>query len=129
FDLRASYAVEEIHPILGEFDGQVRGGREPYGRIEFNHHEYIALPDLMRGLYDHTLQIDLNLGYITRDIRFLPFYGGGRLRSLTTPELVQSVGFAGYGPFSLVGESLLNLGMTYRFPLARNLKWDLGPLF
>lgn len=129
FDLSVAYAVEEVHPLLQTFDETLTAGRSPYARVELSHREFIALPTLMRGFFDHTLQIDVRLGYISKDVRFLPFYGGGRLYSYTIAELNTSVGFSGYSSFSIRGESLVNVGATYRFPLARDLGWDYGPFF
>lgn len=128
-DLQVSYAVEEVDVTLG---GTAAGdGREraPYVRAELTQIERIALPPLLRGFFDHTLELSLKLGYISRDIRFLPFSGGGQLVAQTTPELNASVGFAGYRPFSVYGETLASLGASYRFPLFRGLGWDAGPLF
>jgi hypothetical protein len=125
-DIRASYAVEEIDATLG---GESGAERAPYARLEYDHVERVALPSLMSGFFDHTLELSLKLGYISRDIRFLPFSGGGNLVAQTTPELNASVGFAGYRPFSVYGETLASLGAAYRFPLLRRLGWDMGPLF
>lgn len=127
--VRASYAVEEVHRDLASADPTLRVGRTPYLRAELEHTEYLALPKLADGWFDHTLELGLRLGWISRDIRFLPFYGGGRLATQTAPELNTSVGFAGYGAYALSGETLTNLGATYRFPLARGLGWDFGPFF
>jgi hypothetical protein len=126
-DLRAAYAVEEIDGSLAAYALPV--GRRPYLRAELEHREYLALPTLARGSFDHTLELNLKLGYIGRDIQFLPFYGGGRLYSQTTAELNTSVGFAGYGSYALSGETLVNLSVTYRFPILRGLSFDWGPFY
>ena len=107
----------------------MEAGRRPYWRAYGSYSEFLALPELMRGFFDHTLQIDAELGYISRDIAFLPFYGGARLQSLTSPEIVNSVGFSGYGSYSISGETLTSLGLSYRFPLFRSLAWDFGPFY
>jgi hypothetical protein len=127
FDLRAAYAVEEVHASLAQYG--LDGGRKPYLHAEFDHREYLALPTLARGAFDHTLELNLKLGAISRDIQFLPYYGGGRLYSQTTPELNTSVGFSGYGSYGLSGETLVNLSASYRFPLFRNLSLDWGPFY
>ena len=129
FELELYYGREYINPWLTQFDSTLPAGYSGFFRGEFNYTEYITLPRLARGFFDHTLQIDLQLGYISRDVRFLPFIGGGRLYSMTLPELNTSVGFVGYRFFSLRGETALNLGLTYRFPIARKLGADLGNLF
>ena len=126
-DLRAAYAVEEIDQSLAVYG--LPAGRRPYLRAELEHREYLSLPTLARGWFDHTLELNLKLGVIGRNIQFLPFYGGGRLYSQTTAELNNSVGFAGYGSYSLSGETLLNLGAAYRFPILRGLGLDWGPLY
>lgn len=129
FDVGVDYSIEEVHPLLREFDPTLPSGRRPYWRAQADYSEFLALPELMRGFFDHTLQVDVQLGYITRDIVFLPFYGGALLQSLTSPELVNSVGFSGYSPYSIDGETLLSLGLSYRFPLFRSLAWDFGPFY
>jgi hypothetical protein len=128
-DLSVSYAVEEVDAALGGAADGSSGERASYARAELTHIERIALPALLDGFFDHTLELNLKLGYISRDIRFLPFSGGGQLVAQTTPELNASVGFAGYRPFSVYGETLVSLGASYRFPLLRGLGWDAGPLF
>jgi hypothetical protein len=128
-DLGLFYGQEEVHPLVAESVAGLRAGISPYFRGELHHTEYVALPALWNGFFDHTLQIDAQAGLISRDIRFLPFLGGGRLYALTTPELNTSVGFVGYDFYSVRGETLLNLALSYRFPLARNLAWDFGPLY
>jgi hypothetical protein len=128
-DLSVSYAVEEVDATLGGAGDGSSGERASYVRAELTHIDRIALPALLNGFFDHTLELSLKLGYISRDIRFLPFSGGGQLVAQTTPELNASIGFAGYRPFSVYGETLASLGASYRFPLLRGLGWDAGPLF
>lgn len=128
-DVHVSYAVEEIDAALGGVSGGDGGERTPYVRAELTQIERVALPSLLHGFFDHTLELSLKLGYISRDIRFLPFSGGGQLAAQTLPELNTSVGFSGYRPFSVYGETLASLGASYRFPLFRGLGWDAGPLF
>jgi hypothetical protein len=118
-----------VHPLLSQVDPSLPAGRKPYARLALDYSEFLALPKLLSGFFDHTLQLDAHLGYISRDIVFQPFFGGARLQSLSSPELVNSVGFSGYSPYSIAGETLLSLGVSYRFPLARDLAWDWGPLY
>ena len=129
FSLELYYGQEYINPWLEQFNPDLPGGNSPFFRGEFNYTEYIALPKLAKGFFDHTLQVDLQLGYISRDVRFLPFIGGGRLYSMTLPELNTSVGFVGYRYFSVRGETALNLGLTYRFPIARKLNTEFANLY
>jgi hypothetical protein len=125
----AYFALEHVDPWLEQFDPTLHGGVSPYARVELNYSEYLALPALNRGYFDHSLQIDLQLGYISRDIAFLQFMGGGQLYSQSAPQYNVSVGFGGYRFFSIRGETLINLAVTYRMPIARRLSWNLGPLF
>ena len=129
FELELYFGQEYINPWLGQFNPNLPVGNSPFFRGEFNYTEYITLPKLAHGFFDHTLQIDFQLGYISRDVRFLPFIGGGRLYSMTLPELNTSVGFVGYRYFSLRGETALNLGLTYRFPIMRKISKDVGNIF
>jgi hypothetical protein len=129
FTLAAYYGIESVHPLLARQDPSLRAGDTPFFRGELSYSEFIALPALADGWFDHSLQLDLSLGYISRDLAFFPFYGGGRLYSQAAPEYNASVGFAGYNFGSLRGETLVNLGLRYRGPIARNLGWELGPFY
>lgn len=129
FSLAGYYGLERVHPTLARQDSTLRAGVTPFFRGEFDYSEFISLPALARGWFDHSLQFDLTLGYISQDLDFFPFYGGGRLYSQAAPEYNASVGFAGYDFGSLRGETLANLGLAYRGPIARNIGWDIGPFF
>lgn len=129
FTLSAFYGLERVNPVLARQDPTLRAGATPFFRGELFYSEFLALPALARGWYDHSLQLDVSLGYISQDLDFFPFYGGGRLYSLAAPEYNASVGFAGYDYGSLRGETLVNIGARYRGPLARNLGWNVGPFF
>jgi hypothetical protein len=129
FSLAGYYGLERVHPFLARQDSSLRAGATPFFRGEFEYSEFIALPALARGWFDHSLQLDLTLGYISENLSFFPFYGGGRLYSQAAPEFNASVGFAGYEFGSLRGETLANLGLAYRGPVARNLGWNIGPFF
>ena len=123
------YGLDRVHALLPQYDAKLRAGTTPYFRGELQFTEFLALPTLGQGFFDHSLQLDLQLGYINRDIAFLPFLGGGQLYSLSAPEYNTSVGFVGYPFFSVRGTSLVNLAVTYRGPIARRLGWDLGVVF
>ncbi|HKU36883.1 MAG TPA: hypothetical protein VJR89_02015, partial [Polyangiales bacterium] len=129
FTLGAYYGVEHVHADVAAGDPGLRAGATPFFRGELNYSEFIALPNLANGFFDHSLQLDLTLGYISADLDFFPFYGGGRLYSQAAPEYNASVGFAGYSAGSLRGETLINLGVAYRGPIARNLGWSWGPFY
>ncbi|MEE2961865.1 MAG: hypothetical protein VYA34_14105 [Myxococcota bacterium] len=129
FTLELAYAQEYSHPKLLDFDPTIRAGNLAFGQTKLTYTEYYALPKLLKGFFDHTLQIDLNLGYISEPIRFLPFIGGGRLYSLSLAEFTTSVGFVGYNFYSLTGHTLMNLALSYRFPILRKLSLELGPFF
>jgi hypothetical protein len=64
FDVSVDYAVEEVNPLLEQFDPTLPSGRHPYWRGQATYSEFLALPELMRGFFDHTLQIDAQAGYI-----------------------------------------------------------------
>lgn len=127
--LGAFYGVDHVHASIAQYDQSLREGQSGYFRADLNHAEYIALPPLMNGFYDHSLELGLSLGYISRDIAFLPFMGGGQLYALSSPEYNTSVGFVGYPFYSVRGETLANLAVTYRGPIARRLGLDWGPLY
>ena len=129
FNLGAYYGIERVAPELALQDPTLKEGATPFFRAELNFSEFMALPSLAEGWFDHSLQFDLTLGYISSDLDFFPFYGGGRLYSQAAPEYNASVGFAGYTAGSLRGETLINLGVAYRGPIARNLGWSFGPFY
>jgi hypothetical protein len=129
FNLGAYYGVERVNPELAQSDPNLRPGATPFMRAELNFSEFMALPAIADGWFDHSLQLDLTLGYISQDLDFFPFYGGGRLYSQAAPEYNASVGFAGYTAGSLNGETLINLGLAYRGPIARNLGYHWGPFY
>lgn len=129
FTLAAYYGVERVNPSIAASDRTLKPGATPFFRAELNYSEYLGLPPLARGFFDHSLQFDLSLGYISQDLSFFPFYGGGRLYSQAAPVYNASVGFAGYTFGGLRGESLANLGVAYRGPILRNLGWSMGPLY
>ncbi len=129
FTLNVSYGLERVNPNIARQDASLRAGSTPFVRAEVDYSEYIALPALARGYFDHSLQLDLTLGYISADLDFFPFYGGGRLYSQAAPEYNASVGFAGYSYGSLRGETLANLGVAYRGPIVRNLGFRFGPIY
>jgi hypothetical protein len=129
FTLAAYYGLERVHPDLAAQSPSLHAGVTPFVRAELNYSEFIALPALAHGLFDHSLQLDLTVGYISQELSFFPFYGGGRLYSQAAPVYNASVGFAGYNFGTLLGESLINLGLAYRGPIARNLGWSWGPMY
>jgi hypothetical protein len=79
----------------------------------------------------HTLQLDLEGGWIDRNVmswdEFMAggkhpyFWGNGTIGNNTQ--------FSGYEGWSLSGETMLILNAAWRFPLARNLDWRLGPIY
>lgn len=129
FTLSVYYGSEFVNPEVARTDPTLKGGATPFFRAELYFSQFLALPPLARGFFDHSLQFDLNLGYISQDLTFFPFYGGGRLYSMAAPLYNASVGFAGYAFGGLRGETLANLGIAYRGPILRNLGWSLGPLY
>jgi hypothetical protein len=129
FTLAAYYGVESVNARLAQQDTSLHAGALPFFRAELNYSEFLPLPALARGYFDHSLQLDLNLGFISEDLTYFPFYGGGRLYSQAAPTYNASVGFAGYTFGQLRGETLANLGVAYRGPIARNLGWSFGPLY
>lgn len=129
FTLAAYYGVETVNPRLAEQNSDLHAGSLPFFRAELNYSEFLALPPLARGYYDHSVQLDLTLGVISENLTYFPFYGGGRLYSQAAPIYNASVGFAGYTFGQLRGETLANIGAAYRGPIVRNLGYRLGPIY
>jgi WD40 repeat protein len=101
-----------------------------YNQISASYTEWI--PMRWFGLFDHhTLQLDLEAGYIDRNVmgwdellaggRHPYYWGSGTIGN--------NVQFSGYEGYSLSGETMLISNLAYRFPLARDLDWKIGPTY
>ena len=98
-----------------------------YNRIQLSWTEFLPVPFTDR----HTLQLDLDAGYIDRNVMgWDEFMAGGRhpyyWGNGTIGNNIQFSGFEGY---SLSGETMLIANAAYRFPVARDLDWKLGPAY
>ena len=77
----------------------------------------------------HTLELHLRAGWINRNVhRWDEFFAGSLHPLRYVPTFSTTQEFAGYEDFSLRGETMLILGLSYRFPLARHIDRRFGPL-
>jgi len=85
-----------------------------FTRLEFDWKEHLPL-----FFPRHTLTVELHGGTILGKAvdEFFDFYGGGL------------IGMKGYPFYSLGGNSLATVGMTYRFPLMSNIDVRLGQIY
>jgi outer membrane protein OmpA-like peptidoglycan-associated protein len=105
-----------------------------YNAFELSWINYIKMPwkSLKSGSdLDHTLQIELQLGVIDRNVPYADeIRGGGGGGSINTSNpYARNANFTGYEPFSLSGESVAMLNLQYRFPLARQIDKKVGPIY
>ncbi len=136
-DLSHNWADIVYEPFGGAFvdDGELLD-KYQYNEAELRYTEFIKVPGwggLLKKAreHDHSIQIDSRLGFIDRNVdgnnEFRaggqhPFYWGyGDLRPNTL--------FAGFPPYSLSGETMAILNLSYRFPLHSWFRKQVGPLF
>ncbi len=105
-------------------DGEAMGNYQ-FNRIEVNWAEHI--PVFQRS----TLELDFTGGYIDRNVLgWDEFNAGGRHPyDWGSGNYGNNVQFAGYEGWSLVGETMLIANASYRFPVARDLNFKLGPVY
>jgi outer membrane protein OmpA-like peptidoglycan-associated protein len=112
-------------------DGQVF---EKYFFNEFHIQftEYIALPVKKPNgeSAEHTLQINAEVGFIDRNVPYIDEIRGGSGGQVNRSNIFSSsTVFAGYGPYTLSGETSGIINLQYRFPIARQIDAKIGPLY
>lgn len=128
--------VYEPYAGVGVDDGQLLDKYE-YNEAELRYVEFIRMPHLGLGFLKkardkgHVIQLDTRFGFIDRNVdannefraggQHPFFWGYGTLRPNTM--------FAGYPPFSLSGETMAIMNLSYRFPLHDWHRKQVGPLF
>jgi hypothetical protein len=105
-----------------------------YNAFELSWINYIKMPfkDPKSGSdLGHTLQVELQLGVIDRNVPYADEIrgGGGGGGINTSNPYARSANFTGYEPWSLSGESVALLNLQYRFPLARQIDKKVGPIY
>ncbi len=112
-------------------DGQVF---EDYFFNEFhvNYSEYLKLPWKKPNgeSANHTLQLNLELGFIDRNVPYIDEIHGGASGGFQRSQVLRSATtFAGYESWSLAGETAALVNLQYRFPIARQIDVKVGPLY
>jgi len=120
-------------------DPEVAGGVYDDGQLleDYGYHQLLGsytefIPIGWFGKTDHhTLQIDLEGGYISRNVMsWDEFIAGGRHPyHWGSGTIGNNVQFSGYEGWSLTGETMVIANMSYRFPLARNMNRKIGPTY
>ncbi len=79
----------------------------------------------------HRIQLDSRFGWVDRNVNYNdewraggqhPYYWGNN-------SLRPNTQFSGYPSYSLLGETMIMGNIAYRFPIARNIKKGIGPIF
>ena len=81
--------------------------------------------------HGHTLQWDTSVGMTDRNVHFFDEYRGGGTHPyfVGNNSLQPNNNFAGYPPYSLIGETMIVSSLMYRAPLARAINQKIGPLY
>jgi outer membrane protein OmpA-like peptidoglycan-associated protein len=109
-------------------DGQVFD-KYFFNEFQFLYSEYISLPVKKPNgeSAEHTLQLNFQVGLIDRNVPYGDEIRGGSGGQIFRSNPYQSMtAFAGYGPYTLSGESVGLVNIQYRFPLARNIDAKAG---
>ena len=79
----------------------------------------------------HTLQLDLEAGWIDRNVMgWDEFVAGGRHPyHWGSGTIGNNVQLSGYEGWSRTGETMRIANAAYRFPLLRDLNWKVGPVY
>jgi len=94
--LAAYYGVERVHPRVAASDPTLKAGATPFFRAELAYTEFLPLPALARGFFDHSLQLDLSLGYISQIPQLLSVLRRRPALLAGRDGVQRFVGFAGY---------------------------------
>jgi len=138
-DLSFAHAwTDIIYPDYGGVisdDGELLSNYQ-FNRIEGRWVENIRPPSLW-GLLDgarknqHTIQVDVQAGFIDRNVGLNDEFraGGQHPYRFGYGTLRPNTQFAGYPFFALNGETMAMMNLAYRFPINREIKRQIGPLF
>ena len=102
----------------------------PYNRVQLSYSEFIPV-GWFGKTKRHTLQLDFEGGFIDRNVMgWDEFVAGGRHPyHWGSGTIGNNVQFAGFEGWSLTGETMLMANASYRFPVARDMNWKVGPLY
>ncbi|HUU00217.1 MAG TPA: hypothetical protein VM425_02110 [Myxococcota bacterium] len=97
--------------------------------LQFGYTEYIPI-SWWNEQGKHTLQLHLRGGWIDRNVhRWDEFFAGSLHPLRYVPTFSTTQEFAGYEDFSLRGETMLIMAVSYRFPVLRNIDRRFGPFY
>ncbi len=139
-DLQAYHAYTDVvyAPYGGVTpdDGQLMDAYH-YNKFELRWTEQLNVPTLGLGFMQtarekgHRIQLDGRFGWVDRNVNMNdefraggqhPYYWGNN-------SLRPNTQFAGYPPYSLSGETMIIANAAYRFPIMKNLKQKVGPIY
>ncbi len=93
-----------------------------------NYAEYWAVPWL--EYLEHTVQFTAQAGWISRNVQFNDeFFAGGQHPYASFSDINVNTQFAGFEPFSVIGETMLIGSVAYRMPLYRDWDKKVGPFY
>ncbi|MFT7520182.1 MAG: hypothetical protein ACI9MC_002327, partial [Kiritimatiellia bacterium] len=98
-----------------------------FHKVQASWTEFVPVP----GTHRHTLQLDLDLGYINRNVMgWDEFIAGGRHPyNWGNGTIGNNMQFSGYEGWSLSGETMIIGNAAWRFPIARDLNFKAGPVY
>ncbi|GDX83312.1 hypothetical protein LBMAG42_51230 [Deltaproteobacteria bacterium] len=138
-DLTYTYAYTDI--VYAPYGGKTADDGElldsyAYNKGELRWVEAIPVPAwggilTEANKYQHTIQIDVDIGAIDRNVdRNDEFIGGGQHPFYWGSNTLRpNTLFAGYPQYSLSGETMAMVNLAYRFPIRRELNAHVGPLY
>lgn len=112
--------------------GDVDDGEEltgyPFSTLQVSYAEYIAAPWL--EYLEHTIQLSGQFGYVDRNVQFNDeLFAGGQHPYSSFNRINVNTEFAGFEPFSVIGETMLIGSVAYRLPLYRDFDKKVGPFY
>jgi WD40 repeat protein len=97
--------------------------------LQFGYTEYIPI-SWWNPQGKHTLELHVRGGWVNRNVhRWDEFFAGSLHPLRYVPTHSTTHEFAGYEDYSLRGETMIILGVSYRFPIMRNIDKKIGPFY
>ncbi len=99
-----------------------------FNTLKASYAEYYAVP--WWEYLQHTLQFTLQAGYVDRNVQYNDeFFAGGQHPQASFSDINANTQFAGFEPFSVVGETMLITSLAYRMPVYRDWDKKVGPIY
>lgn len=113
-------------------DGDVDDGQPlddySFSTYQASYAEYIPAPWL--EYLEHTIQFTAQAGFVDRNVQFNDeLFAGGQHPYSSFNRINVNTEFAGFEPFSVIGETMLISSLAYRMPLYRDWDKKIGPFY